>query len=460
MTDSTPGLLHEYLRMSADNAPDKVAVVCSGERLTYREIDEKSERFASFLVGAGVRPDDRVALLLDTSVEAIVCLFGILKAGAIFLMLSPSLKAGKLCYILNDCQARTLVADTSKSAVVLKALPLCSSLQEVIWTGHTDTAAALPGRQPVKSYRFSESLSCEASGLLNRPGSRREEALATIIYTSGSTGEPKGVMCPHQAMISAARSIIHYLENSKEDVVLNALPLSFDYGLYQVLMTFMFGGTVVLEQSFIYLHRVLQRIEQERVTGFPVVPTMVAMLLRMRSLAGYDFSSLRYMTNTAAALPVEHIRKLRTIFPQVKFFSMYGLTECKRVSYLPPAELDLRPTSVGKPMKDCRVFVVDDQGRELGPGQVGELVVQGPNVMSGYWNDPDLTARTFRTDRRTGSTLLYTGDLFSRDSDGYLYFVARKDDLIKTRGERVSPREVENVLCGMEGVMEAAVVGV
>src|SRR5204862_3207526 len=199
--------------------------------------------------------------------------------------------------------------------------------------------------------------------------------LAALVYTSGSTGNPKGVMLTHLNMVSAATSITTYLENREDDIILSVLPLSFDYGLYQALMAFKIGGTLVLERSFTYPHAVLDRLVREKVTGFPLVPTMAAILLQM-DLSQYDFSRVRYVTNTAAALPVEHIRRLRALFPHVTLYSMYGLTECKRVSYLPPDQLDIRPNSVGKGMPNEEVFVVDDEGRRVPPGVHGELVVR------------------------------------------------------------------------------------
>jgi acyl-CoA synthetase (AMP-forming)/AMP-acid ligase II len=260
-------------------------------------------------------------------------------------------------------------------------------------------------------------------------------------------------------MVSAATSITTYLENRCDDIVLNVLPLSFDYGLYQVLMAAKFGGTVVLERGFTYPHAVLETVVREKVTGLPLVPTMLAILLQM-DLSKYDFSRLRYVTNTAAALPVEHIRQLRQILPHVTIFSMYGLTECKRVSYLPPDQIDIRPASVGHGMPNEEVFVVDDQGRRVGPGVVGELVVRGANVMKGYWELPDETAQRLKPGPLPGEMQLHTGDLFRADDDGYLYFVGRKVDIIKSRGDEVAPREVENVLCSHPAVAEAAVVGV
>ena len=225
-------------------------------------------------------------------------------------------------------------------------------------------------------------------------------------------------------------------------------------------MAFKFGGTVVLEQSFAYPYEIIKQMVKERVTGFPGVPTMFAILLQMDDLKKYDLSSLRYITNTAASLPVEHIQRLRGAFTQAKLYSMYGLTECKRVSYLPPEELDRRPGSVGRGMPNEEVWVVDGNGNRVGPGIVGELVVRGSNVMRGYWGDPETTDRVLRPGPIPGEKVLYTGDLFKTDEEGFLYFVGRKDDMIKTKGERVSPKEVENTLYSLEGIVEAAVIPV
>jgi acyl-coenzyme A synthetase/AMP-(fatty) acid ligase len=261
-------------------------------------------------------------------------------------------------------------------------------------------------------------------------------------------------------MISAARSIIQYIDNIEEDIILDVLPLSFDYGLYQVIMAFMFGGTVVLEKSFLYLHEIFKCISREKVTGFPIVPTIAVMLLNMRDLDRYDLSTLRYITNTGAALPVEHIRRLKSMLPDVKIFSMFGLTECKRVCYLPPEELETRPSSVGKAMPNCEVFLVDQNDNNVTAEQTGELVIRGSNVMQGYWKDPDLTARAYRNQRYPAERALYSGDYFRKDNSGFLYFLGRKDDMIKSRGERISAKEIENTLCALDGVAEAGVIGV
>ncbi len=225
-------------------------------------------------------------------------------------------------------------------------------------------------------------------------------------------------------------------------------------------MAFMYGGTVVLENSMLFPVEILKKIEKEKITGFPIVPTILAMLLKLETIKNYDLSSLRYISNTGAALPVEHIKAFRQLFPDIKIYSMFGLTECKRIAFLPPEMIDQKPGSVGKAMPNCEVFIVDESGQEVSNNVIGELVVRGSNVMRGYWNSPELTEKTYRDGWFQNEKWLFTGDYFYKDDDGYLYFVGRKDDMIKTKGERVSPKEIENILCTLEGVSEAAVIGV
>jgi len=453
-------LVHHFLENSALRLPDKVALICGEERLTYRQINLFSNQLAASLIDMGIQHQDRVAIFLDNSVEAVISLFGIMKAGGVFVMLNPAMKAKKLNYILKDSGAITMIANKNKLNIVKDAADGIHNLENIIWANKL--LGQSKEKLAVKNYYWDDiiSMTSPPNSIPNAPAPVSNTDLAAIIYTSGSTGEPKGVMSAHYNVVAAAGSITRYLENTEDDIVLNALPLSFGYGLYQVFMAFLFGGTVVLEQSFAFPYRILERLVKEKVTGFPIVPTMVAMLLQMKDLEKFDFSSLRYITNTAAALPVPHIRRLMKLLPEIRIYSMYGLTECKRVSYLPPEELARRPESVGIPMPNCKAYVVDGQGKKLGPNQVGELVVSGPNVMQGYWNSPAETAKRFFFGKDQGSTVLYTGDLFRQDEKGFLYFVARKDDLIKTKGERVSPKEIENIICEIKDVAEAAAIGV
>jgi acyl-CoA synthetase (AMP-forming)/AMP-acid ligase II len=284
--------------------------------------------------------------------------------------------------------------------------------------------------------------------------------LAALIYTSGSTGDPKGVMLTHRNMLAAATSITAYLGLREDDAVLSVLPLAFDYGLYQLIMTVKAGARLVLERSFAFPPQVLQAVVDEEVTFLPGVPTMFATIAEMRDLSRYDFSRVRAVTSTAAALHAKHVDALKRIFSHARIFSMYGLTECKRVSYLPPELLDTKPGSVGIPIPNTEVWVVDDAGNRLPPNHVGQLVVRGSTVMKGYWEKPDETSRKLRPGPLPGEQVLWTGDLCSLDDDGFLYFVGRMDDVIKSRGEKVAPKEVENALLAVPGVVEAAVVGI
>ncbi len=447
-------LVQDFLQESAQRTPDKVALICDGQRLTYAQVDAMADRLANALRDHGVQRGDRVVIFLPNSVEAAVSIFAVLKAGAVFVVINATTKPQKLAYILNNSRATALITWDRRADVAAQMKAQVPSLKFAVLTGKK------AGERAALREDFLAFDEIQAHYPATRPPRLCiDQDLACLIYTSGSTGEPKGVMSAHSNVVAAASSIIQYLQNVPEDIIINVLPLSFDYGLYQLLMAFKFGGTLVLERSFAYPAQILRRMEEERVTGFPGVPTIFAILLQM-DLSPYDLSSLRYMTNTAAALPPSHIQQLREKFPWVTLYSMYGLTECKRVSYLPPEELDRRPASVGIPIPNSEVWIVDEEGNRLGPRQIGELVVRGAHVMRGYWEAPEATAERYRPGPLPGERVLYTGDLFWMDEDGFLYFVGRKDDIIKSRGEKVAPKEIENVLYEIPGVVEAAVIGV
>ena len=428
-------LVEDFLIESARRRPSKVALVCGGQRLTYAELDSRSNRLAQVLLAQGLQQGDRVVIQLPNSPEAVVGIFGALKAGAVFVPLNAGTKPEKTQYILKNCRAAAWLTESqangSLNAPWLKAIINAQDFSAIL--------SEHPDRLPARAHT--------------------PQDLACLIYTSGSTGQPKGVMCEHRNMVFASGSIIQYLENSDSDIILNVLPLSFDYGLYQLLMTFRFGGTLVLERTFAFPAALLRRVAQERVTGLPGVPTLFALLLGMH-LEAYDLSSLRYLTNTAAALPPNHVLELRRKFPQARLYSMYGLTETKRTLYLPPAELERRPGSVGIPIPGTEAWIENEQGERLGAGQTGELVVRGPHVMRGYWEDAKASAQRFRPGPVPGERLCYTGDLFRQDAEGFFFFVGRTDDIIKTRGEKVAPKEVESVLYLLPEVVEAAVIGV
>ena len=450
-----PVLVHEWLTRSAERFPEKEALVFGDERWTYRELEEKANALALGLMRAGVQRHDRVLIFLGNCTEAVVAIYGALKAGAAFVVLEGSLKGPKLQYIIQNSGAACLIAHTGKAGTIARAFSEEALSCDIVWVGSDPPQDITRGRH----FSWDRLFVRQSPQDLNVLPRVIDADLAALIYTSGSTGQPKGVVATHHNMISAARSIIQYIGNREDDIILNVLPLSFDYGLYQMIMTFMFGGTLILEPSFLYLHPVLEKIGQEKVTGFPVVPTLLSMLLQMKDLSRYRFQSLRYLTNTGAALPVAHIQHFRRLFPHVRLFSMFGLTECKRVGYLPPDLIDDKPSSVGFAMPNCEVSLLDDEGNEVAPGAEGELVIRGANVMQGYWRDPELTEKIFRPGQYPEDRRLHSGDYFRKDEDGFLYFIGRKDDMIKVRGERLSAGEIENTLNSMPGCAEAAVIG-
>jgi acyl-CoA synthetase (AMP-forming)/AMP-acid ligase II len=267
-------------------------------------------------------------------------------------------------------------------------------------------------------------------------------------------------MLSHANMLAAVNMTNAYLANTADDVVVNVLPLAHSYGLYQPFDIFQAGGRLVLERNFAFPADVIQVLRREHATAFPGSPTIFALLLKYRSLLEPPLMSLRYLTNAASELVPARIQELRAVFPNVQIISMYGQTECKRISYLPAEELDRRSSSVGVAIPNSEVFIVDEHGKEVEAGEVGELVVRGAHVARGYWQLPELTAEKFRPGPLPGETVLHTGDLFRMDEAGYLYFVARKDDIIKSRGEKIAPLEIERAACALDGVSEAAVVGV
>lgn len=446
-------LLHEWLEQHARNTPDKVALVCESERISFGEIDARARALAATLQGCGVQRGDRVAIYLENCTEAVVSIFAALKAGAIFMPVNPQTKADKLTYLLNDSEARVLITSGILASIAATAVEKAASVAASIIV-QPKSAEPVGGR---KTLSYEDAI--QASTPYSTPSSIDQD-LASIIYTSGSTGEPKGVMVTHLNMTSAATSISTYLGLRSDDIIINVLPIAFDYGLYQILMASRVGATVVLQRSLAFPTRVLETMVREHVTVLPGVPTVFSMLLNLESLSSYDLNTLRMVTNTAAALSETQIRDIRRAFPQATLFSMYGLTECKRVTYLPPEQLDIRPMSVGRGMPNEEVWLVDESGKRLPNGHAGELVVRGSNVMRGYWRKPRETAERLKPGEIPGEMYLHTGDIFRTDADGWLYFVGRKDDIIKSRGEKVSPREVENILYRLEGVLEAAVVGV
>jgi long-chain acyl-CoA synthetase len=445
-------LLHEALLFSAarEGNASKVAVVVEGRPYTYGELVEQASRLAGALRARGLTRGDRVAIYMDNTWPCIVSLYATLLAGGVFVIVNPQTKSDKVEFILNDSGARLLLTDGHLSKEFLPALPKVQQPLQVIASGNLPAGAVI------------EAFDAVLSG--TPPAAPTSEIipndLAALIYTSGSTGNPKGVMQTHQAMVFAAGSLIEYLRLSAADRILNVLPLAFDYGLYQLLMTIQLGATLVLERSFTYPAQIFARMREQAVTVFPGVPTVYAMLISAHGREPLSFPSVTRVTNTAAALPDDFVTRLREIFPNALIYKMYGLTECKRVCYLEPELADSKPGSVGRAIPGTEIYLLTPDGKPVPPGENGILYVRGPHVMVGYWNRPDLSDHMLKPGKLPGERVLCTQDFFRMDAEGFLYFVGRSDDIIKTRGEKVSPAEVENALHGIPGVREAAVIGI
>ena len=415
-------LLHDFFYAAVARLPNKTALICDGQRCTYSDLAVRVNTLAHTLRTNGVKRGDRVALFLDNSVEMAVGVYATLTIGAVFMPVNALTKQDKLAYLLNDSRAAALVTDNALENIWVDALAENKSvIAAIVVNGVTENFATsiasrcVPYPTDLVTERVAEPATIDCD-------------LASIIYTSGSTGEPKGVMLTHLNMVSATRSVSGYLDLNEDDIIICVLPLAFDYGLYQWLMSIKVGATLVLERSFVFPIKVLDIMALEKVTVFPGVPTIFSLLMNLKGLEKFDLAALRKITNTAAALSEEHIRRLRALFPQAILYSMYGLTECKRVTYLPPDQLDIRPTSVGRGMPNEEVWLVDDAGNRLPNGSTGELVIRGSNVMRGYWEKPAETAKRLKPGPNVGEMVLYSGDLFRTDEEGW-----RKDRRVDVR---------------------------
>ena len=432
-------LVHGLLDEAVAETPDAAAVRDAAGVWTYRELDEYSQAFARWLAGRDVRPGERLVVQLPTRRPQTAMLYGASRRGAVFVPINPAMKPFHMKSVIRSAEPRLLIVADSEAA----------DLREL-----TD----------VPVYGFEEVW--REVDALREPGARAEpvaaanpQDVAVLVYTSGSTAEPKGVIEPHAQITFAARAIQQVLGYRPDDVVFCRFPLSWDYGLYKVLLACLGRSEIVLagEESDLAL---LRRMREVGATIVPVVPSLATMLttLAAREDPGAGRAPVRLITNTGAALPASTTEALRQAFPGVHVVRQFGQTECKRITIMPPDEVDERPDSVGLPLPGTRVLILDESGRELPPGETGEIVAAGPHVMPGYWRAPELSARAFRRDPATGEPRLHTGDYGRLDADGYLYFEGRRDDMFKRKGIRMSTLEIEAAAMDVPGVRAAGAI--
>ena len=432
-------LIGEALLISARKYPEKTAIIAKGKEFSYASLKESAENLSNHLVNSGIKKGDRVAIYMNNSWECIVSIYAASIAGAVFLVINPQTKASKLLYILNDSGAKILISETFLKNELSQALKDAKDIQEVILTGEVDLSL----KYHFKLINFEDSLLTSKNNT-NFPNIIPLD-LAALIYTSGSTGFPKGVMMTHQSMVFTSWSLIEYLRLTEEERILLLLPLAFDYGLYQLIMAITIGGTLIVEESFIFPATIYKNINLYKPTVFPGVPTIYAMMIATNKKSNLSFDFIKKVTNTAASLPAEFTPELKKIFPNALIFRMYGLTECKRVCYLEPELIDIKKDSVGKAIPGTEVFLLSPDGNPVPAGEPGILHIRGPHVMLGYLNNDELSREMLKPGKLPGEKVLCSNDWFVMDEGGFLYFQGRNDDIIKTRGEKVSPIEIEKV---------------
>lgn len=438
-------LLHHLLNSDGRRSAHP-AIVDGDQTFSHDALRTRARMLASALAAAGVGRGDRVGIYLPKSFDECAAIFAPSLIGAVVVPINPLLKAGQVAHILSDCRAHALITTQD----------LFDSLDGALRAKDCNVALVDTGDLPSDPSDAAQPVPDDVA---------IGEDLAAILYTSGSTGAPKGVMLSHRNLIAGTRIVRTYLSITAEDRILSLLPLSFDYGLNQLLTVVEQRATLVLG-SFRLGDQIVKLLSQHRITGLAGVPTIWAFLTKAApSLAKTTLPDLRYITNSGGAVPQATVDRLRAVLPETEIFLMYGLTEAFRSTFLAPDMIDKKPGSMGTAIPETEVFVVTKEGRLAEPDEPGILVHRGPTVSLGYWQRPDETKKVLRPnpliDPDEGpDTVCFSGDLVRQDEDGYLYFVARDDAMIKSAGFRISPSEVEEVLMACNAFTQAAVIGV
>jgi len=443
--------VHTLLESSADRYSEATAVVHGEQTFDYEQVEAMANRMARVLVAHGVEPGDRVGLLAENGIEYITAFFGILKAGACAVALSAANKVRT---------NRQLLADSAAVGLVTRAAQVRRDLPELVADLPRLRFAVVDRANP--TWELPTGFTLAAGDALNAQSDERLELrvsvddLCAILYTSGSTGMPRGVTLTHGNLAANTRQILGYLDLEQQDRIMAVLPFHYSFGNSLLLTHFAVGGRVVVDNRFAYPQTVLETMSEQRVTGFSGVPSTYAILCAKTDFLSREFPALRMLTQAGGGMAPSLIRRLHEAFrDQARLFIMYGQTEASaRLSYVPPERLMEKLGSIGIPIPGVELTLIGEDGHECQPGEVGQVVARGPNIMQGYWQDPDETALVLE-DRA-----LYTGDLGRKDEDGFIFLVDRIKNMIKAGANRVSSREVEDAIVEVQGIVEACVVGV
>jgi acyl-CoA ligase (AMP-forming) (exosortase A-associated) len=456
-----PTLLHHLLFKSAQHAPLHPAIIHKKTTVCYAQLAQQVQQQAAALIANHLKPQQRVAIFLPKQLETVSSMLAISLAGGVFVPINPVLKASQVAYILSDCNVHILITSKSRLQSLAPVLENCPDLHTVVLVDH-DTTASPP--KDWQSYAILNWGSYLQNAVIHTTPNIIDTDMAAILYTSGSTGKPKGVVLSHRNLVAGAKSVSEYLSITEADRLLAVLPFSFDYGLNQLLSALLNGACCVL-LDYLLPRDVLTTLETHKITGLACVPPLWAQLAKLDWSPSIN-EHLRYLTNSGGKMPKAVLTAIRQRVPNGQFFLMYGLTEAFRSTYLPPDQLDTRPDSIGKAIPNADILVVREDGSPCVAHEAGELVHRGSLVAIGYWNDPIKTAERFKPAPKQNAALpfpeiaVWSGDTVTMDEEGYLYFVGRKDDMIKSSGYRISPTEIEEVIYSSGVAKEVAAIGI
>lgn len=452
--------LSDFISRQALTTPEKEAMVYKSECLSYGSLNELVTQYSQGLLSSGIKKGDRVANYLPTRPETVVSIFGSAHAGGVFVPINPVLKPRQVGYILRDCNVSFFITSADRLLALKEELSGCLDLKLIILIGKIPEVVPTIGKKIISYDEFM----ALGQDCLKPSHDVIDTDIASILYTSGSTGMPKGVVLSHRNMIVGAESVVEYLENTFDDRILSIIPLSFDVGLNQLTTAFAVGATAVL-MNYLLPRDVISQAAKNKITGITCVPPLWIQLADME-WPEETLSSIRYVATTGGRMPVPVTKKLRQKLPNTSVYLMYGLTESFRSTYLPPAEIDRIPESIGKAIPNAEIMVVREDGSKCSVGESGELVHRGPLVGLGYWNDRARTVERFKPLPWQSENLpiteiaVWSGDTVKKDKDGYLYFVGRKDEMIKTAGYRVSPTELEETIYASGLIGEICAMGI